>query len=150
TVLDGLEESGYRGILIEVQEAPTGSLLFGMGINSDNGLFGSVISPEEPVDSQNSQNIEGPRVGQLVIVGNDVTPDRVILEAVEIYPGQLLQAADLRRAEDALAKLGLFVVDAEKGVRPTVTALDEENGYRDILITVKESRSRADEESNQN
>src|SRR5262249_40521913 len=41
---------------------------------------------------------------------------------------------------------------AEKGVRPTVTVLDglEESGYRDILITVTESRSRADEESNQN
>src|SRR5262249_55880194 len=53
--------------------------------NSQNldGQYGdeSEAAPDEELvpDSQNSQNVEGVRVGQLVIVGNDVTADRVIL-----------------------------------------------------------------------
>jgi Surface antigen variable number repeat len=46
------------------------------------------------------------RVGELRIIGNTVTPDRFIRARVEIYPGQRFSAADLVKAEWALALAG--------------------------------------------
>src|SRR5262245_58413358 len=40
----------YQDVLITVQEANTGSLLFGLGVNSDTGLTGSVILNERNFD----------------------------------------------------------------------------------------------------
>jgi hypothetical protein len=44
-----LDESAYSDILVQVNAAPTGSLMFGAGINADAGLVGStVLSPTPP------------------------------------------------------------------------------------------------------
>jgi hypothetical protein len=57
---------------------------------------------------------------------------------VPLVPGQVLSHADLRVAEKKLAELGRFVVDADKGIRPTIRVFEGEGQYRDILISVLE------------
>src|SRR5437763_615841 len=80
------------------------------------------------------------RCGTIDIVGNDRTYSRIILRAVNLYPGQMITERDLRRAEVDLERLGFFHVDPGQGVRPTVTAEDPAPGseFRDILVRVKE------------
>jgi outer membrane protein insertion porin family len=41
-----------RDILFTIQEAPAGSLLFGVGVNTDSGFSGSIIINERTFDIQ--------------------------------------------------------------------------------------------------
>jgi outer membrane protein assembly factor BamA len=52
TVVDNSADldSPYKDILITVQEANTGSLLFGLGVSSDTGLTGSIVLNERNFD----------------------------------------------------------------------------------------------------
>jgi outer membrane protein assembly complex protein YaeT len=52
TVLDNPAnpDSEFKDIQINVQEASTGSLLFGLGVNSDTGLTGSIVLNERNFD----------------------------------------------------------------------------------------------------
>lgn len=50
TVLDPENESEYKDLLVQVQETTTGSLLFGVGVNSDAGLNGSIVLNERNFD----------------------------------------------------------------------------------------------------
>lgn len=51
SVLEPLDpESPYRDILVNIQEANTGSFLFGVGVNSDSGLTGSIVLNERNFD----------------------------------------------------------------------------------------------------
>ncbi|MBI1918229.1 MAG: outer membrane protein assembly factor BamA [Planctomycetes bacterium] len=50
TVLDPESDSPYKDILINVQETRTGSLLFGVGFNSDAGATGSIVLNERNFD----------------------------------------------------------------------------------------------------
>jgi outer membrane protein assembly factor BamA len=50
TVLDPENESEYKDLLVQVQETTTGSLLFGVGVNSDAGLNGSIVMNERNFD----------------------------------------------------------------------------------------------------
>jgi outer membrane protein assembly complex protein YaeT len=43
----------FHDLLVHVQEQPTGSLLFGIGVNSDSGLTGSVVLNERNFDIMN-------------------------------------------------------------------------------------------------
>jgi outer membrane protein assembly factor BamA len=42
-----LNEKQLKDIAVTVQETHTGSLLFGVGVNSDAGLTGSIVPPAE-------------------------------------------------------------------------------------------------------
>jgi outer membrane protein assembly complex protein YaeT len=53
SVLDPESESPFKQILINVQEMPTGSLIFGVGVNSDAGLVGSIVLNERNFDITN-------------------------------------------------------------------------------------------------
>jgi hypothetical protein len=44
------EDNPNKDILITVQEASTGSLMFGVGVNSDSGLTGSIVLNERNFD----------------------------------------------------------------------------------------------------
>jgi outer membrane protein assembly complex protein YaeT len=83
------------------------------------------------------------RVGQIFIVGNTTTRQNVILRQVPLFPGQVLSYPALADAERNLAKLGIFEVNPETGVRPQVTVLDPDSDspYKDILINVQETRT---------
>jgi outer membrane protein insertion porin family len=52
TVVDGPEgpDSEFKDVIIKVEEDNTGSLLFGVGVNSDAGLQGSVVINERNFD----------------------------------------------------------------------------------------------------
>jgi outer membrane protein insertion porin family len=83
-------------------------------------------------------------VGKVIIDGNTVTKDEVIRRAIGIYPGQVLRFPELRLAEKALARLGIFEVNPETGERPTVRSepTDDPN-VQDIRVIVKETRTRS-------
>ena len=80
------------------------------------------------------------KVGQIYIVGNDVTRQNVILRQIPLYPGQILTYPDLRLAEKNLAKLGIFETNGQTGVRPTVSVMDidSDTEFKDILVQVQE------------
>ena len=81
------------------------------------------------------------KVGQIVISGNDTTPDDVILRQFGLYPGQPIYLADLQVAERRLLQLNRFEVDPAKGIKPTVTILNPEKAeeFKDVLISVEET-----------
>jgi outer membrane protein assembly factor BamA len=83
------------------------------------------------------------RVGQIIVTGNEVTRQNVILRQVPLFPGQVLTYPDLRVAERNLARLGIFETSPENGIRPTVTVLDPETDspFKDILVNVQETRT---------
>jgi outer membrane protein assembly factor BamA len=74
------------------------------------------------------------KIGQIFIVGNEVTRSSVVLEALGLYPGQVLRPEDLRAAEKNLARLGIFTVDPARGIRPTVTVTEGDGEFSDILV----------------
>ncbi len=50
TVIDPDSDNPVKDILVQVQEAPTGSFLLGVGVNSDAGLTGSIVLNEKNFD----------------------------------------------------------------------------------------------------
>jgi outer membrane protein assembly factor BamA len=83
------------------------------------------------------------KVGQIIIVGNDVTRQNVILRQVPLYPGQTLTYPDLRVAERNLARLNIFEAKPETGIRPTVSILDPDSDsiYKDVMVNVQETQT---------
>lgn len=82
------------------------------------------------------------KVGQIFIVGNEVTQDRVIRRVIGLYPGQTLRYPELKIAERDLTRLNIFKMDPENGIRPTLTVLENEDSeYKDILVQVQETQT---------
>lgn len=81
------------------------------------------------------------RVGQVKVIGNDITRQNVILRQVPLFPGQILSYPDLRVAERNLARLNIFEANAENGIRPTVFVEDPEgdNEFKDVIVQVQET-----------
>ncbi|MBI3823441.1 MAG: hypothetical protein HY289_12295 [Planctomycetes bacterium] len=78
------------------------------------------------------------RVGEVIIVGNVYTQDRVIRQALtNVQPGQVLDRRQVRLAERKLARLGLFQN------RPTVQVLGSPGPFKDILVKVEETTTRS-------
>jgi outer membrane protein assembly complex protein YaeT len=50
SVIDELSDSPFKTVLVQVEETRTGSLLFGVGVNSDAGLTGSIVLNERNFD----------------------------------------------------------------------------------------------------
>jgi outer membrane protein insertion porin family len=112
---------GWRGYQVAVKDEFTG----------DKGLVNVVYQIEEKPPA---------RVGQIHIVGNDVTQDRVIRRVLGLYPGQVLRYPELRIAEMDLQRLNIFKVDPENGIKPTLRVLQTENSdVQDILVEVQEA-----------
>jgi outer membrane protein assembly factor BamA len=77
---------------------------------------------------------EPARVGQIVIVGNEVTPQGLIIDRIPLFPGQMFTAADLRAAQQRLQWLTLL------GVEPSVSVAQEDGtAFKDITVNVKET-----------
>jgi RNA polymerase sigma factor (sigma-70 family) len=84
-------------------------------------------------------NEELRRVGSIYIVGNEKTPDAVIRECLPFAPGEPIHYSRLRLAEKRLSALGLFVEDPKKGIRPTVTIVEDTDApFLDIIVNVQE------------
>jgi outer membrane protein assembly complex protein YaeT len=88
------------------------------------------------------QEMQPAYVGQIILNGNNVTRDRVILRQLRLYPGQVLSYPDIRLSEDALTRLGIFEVN-DKGSKPTIEVLDPDgpNPFKDLLVHVEETRT---------
>jgi outer membrane protein assembly complex protein YaeT len=82
------------------------------------------------------------RVGQIFIVGNEVTRQNVILRQIPLYPGQVLTYPDLKTAEANLNRLGIFT-DPATGAHPSVSVIDPDTDspFKDILVQVQEQRT---------
>jgi outer membrane protein insertion porin family len=81
-------------------------------------------------------------VGEVIIVGNNVTQDRVIRRQLQnIPPGQILRFPELKIAEANLARLNIFEINPELGIRPTITPLESDTPFKDILVKVQETRT---------
>lgn len=86
-----------------------------------------------PVNTTNDC-VDNIQVGQIVIVGNDRTPQNVILRQIPFSPGQIISDADLRKAEANLARINLF----DDGSMVEVLDPDGVVPVKDILVTVYE------------
>jgi len=82
---------------------------------------------------------EPDRVGRIIIEGNDITKDRVILNQLDLRPGQLLQYPKLEDARMRLARLGIFDPDNPPQVEVLPNELD--NSFKDIRVRVQETRT---------
>lgn len=79
---------------------------------------------------------EPERVGRIVIEGNTVTADRVILNQIPLIPGQVLEYPKLEQVRLNLIRLGIF--DLEEP--PTVDVVPSDaDGFRNIRVRVKEA-----------
>ena len=82
------------------------------------------------------------RLLNAVVVGNEKTPDEVILKALPFKPGQVVGPDDLKKANAIWSRLKLFQINPKEGIRPRVTFLENSGDgtcYKDILVTVKEN-----------
>ena len=82
------------------------------------------------------------KVGQVIITGNDVTNERVIRRAIGFEPGQFLRFPEKQIGEANLARLGIFEVNPEGGVRPTINILEDSDSiFKDVIVNVKETHT---------
>jgi outer membrane protein assembly complex protein YaeT len=83
------------------------------------------------------------RVGEIKIIGDEVTKENVIRRQIPLLPGQTLTYPDLKLAEKNLARLNIFKVDPATGIRPTVSVLDPDSDciYKDLLVNVQETET---------
>jgi outer membrane protein assembly complex protein YaeT len=111
----------------------------GYGVTTHKELF----YPEPGVVQVRYEIQEKPpaKVGEVIIIGNTVTKDRVIRRVIPLYSGQPLSYPLVRQAEADLTRLAIFETDAEKGQRPTVTVLDSDNEYHNVLVQVQETHT---------
>jgi hypothetical protein len=78
------------------------------------------------------------RVGRIIIIGNERTPDRVIRACVQMFPGQLLERKELQAAQSRL-RACVWLVN-EPGGTPSITILESDSEYKDLLIQVKDAK----------
>ncbi|MCI0703098.1 MAG: outer membrane protein assembly factor BamA [Planctomycetia bacterium] len=79
------------------------------------------------------------RVGRIIIEGNDVTRDRVVLNQLDFRPGQILQYPKLEDARMRLARLGIFDPENPPSIEVLPNELD--SSFKDIRIRVQETRT---------
>ncbi len=79
------------------------------------------------------------RVGRVRIEGNEVTQDRVILNQLDLRPGQIFEYPQIEAAKMRLARLGIFDGDSPPSVE--VIPNEWDSMYQDILVRVKETRT---------
>ena len=116
---------GYKGFAVGVEEKiyevpdQPGVVRVGYQVHGDKG--------------------EPDRVGRIIIEGNEVTKDSVILNQLDLRPGQILQYPRLEDARIRLTRLGIF--DPQNP--PEVQALPNEfdSPYKDVYVRVGETRT---------
>jgi outer membrane protein insertion porin family len=79
------------------------------------------------------------RVGDIVIVGNDVTRQSVILRSIELYPGQILSYPNMRMSENNLKRLGIF--DPDVPPRIYVENPDDDNEFKKVIVDLRETHT---------
>lgn len=118
--------------------------LYGNGGYSVNAVESVFAIPDKPgVVNVHYQILEPARepdrVGQIIIEGNDITAQRVILNELGLYPGQILQYPKLEEARMNLIRRGIF--DQEDPPSVEVIPRDDGSNFKDIRVRVKETRT---------
>jgi hypothetical protein len=81
-----------------------------------------------------------PRVGQIIVIGNETTPIGDILELVPVYPGQIAPTKEeLRKIERALVERFRDRVNSK---RLRIELLDPRSPYQDVVIHFPEKPTR--------
>jgi len=120
------EHYGYKGMSVGVEEG-----IF--AVPGKPGVVNVHYQVREP-------GREPDRVGRIIIEGNTITDQRVILnQLVGLYPGQILQYPRVEDARQNLLRLGLF--DAEDPPAIDVIPRDDDSPFKDIRVRVKETRT---------
>jgi outer membrane protein insertion porin family len=134
----------YNGTTVSKDVVNLGDYVGWRGYQADVKMYPSEV-PDAPGLVRVSYVVEDKpqaRIGEVIIVGNTVTQDRVIRRMLQqIQPGQILRYPELRIAERDLARLNIFEINPEMGVRPTVQALESPGPFKDILVKVNETRT---------
>jgi outer membrane protein assembly factor BamA len=100
-----------------------------------------LASQQSPAPAAPAKESPPVKIGKIHVAGNKLTPTALVLAQSGLAPGGMVSDADLRKAEEELAKIKLFEVDPARDVRPTVTVLDSEGEVKDLLIYVKEKEA---------
>ncbi len=79
------------------------------------------------------------RVGRIIIDGNTVTRDRVILNQIPLRPGQILDYPSIEDARMRLSRLGIF--DPENPPSLEVVQNEFDSPLKDIRVKVQETRT---------
>jgi outer membrane protein assembly factor BamA len=122
---------GYQGYQVPINEDV---------VQGGPGLVRVRYEIQDP--RPNGQGLRPPdRVNQVIIVGNEVTKERVIRRLLNFYPGQPLLYPELKIAEKELIRTNIFENDPEKGGPPTINVLENDTGseFKDIEVRVKET-----------
>lgn len=113
----------------------------GVNVGVEEGIF---VDPKNPAVVNVHYRVYEPgrepdRVGRIIIEGNTITDQRVILNQLNLYPGQILQYPKLEMARQNLMRLGLF--DGEDPPVVEVLPQDADSPFKDIRVRVKETRT---------
>jgi len=120
------EHYGYKGMSVGVEEGV-------FAVPGKPGVVNVHYRVFEP-------GREPDRVGRIIVEGNNITHQRVILNQLEgIYPGQILQYPRIEDARQNLLRLGLF--EAEDPPTIDVLPRDDDSPFKDIRVRVKETRT---------
>jgi len=79
------------------------------------------------------------RVGRVILEGNTVTRDRVILNQLSLRPGQILDYTAIEDARMRLSRLGIF--DPEDPPNIEVLQNEFDSPLKDIKVRVRETRT---------
>jgi outer membrane protein assembly factor BamA len=90
-------------------------------------------------DARNAFGQDTVRVGRIILAGNTVTADRVILSLLGVRPGQRLRYAELEEGRRNLIRTGLF--DNEEPATVEVVATKSNAPSRDVRVRVKETQA---------
>lgn len=77
-------------------------------------------------------------INNVIVKGNDVTNDKVVLRSIYTKPGQKFSRELLMRSVREISQLGMF---DEQKINPTPTNLNYEEGTTDLEYTVSEKPS---------
>lgn len=84
------------------------------------------------------------KIGRINIEGNEITQRRVILNILDLEPGQLADSTEIRKAQQRLMSARLFEVNPQSGIQPVVEfdpASDPTSEFQDIRVRVQEAQT---------
>lgn len=84
------------------------------------------------------------RVGEIKVVGNEVTKSRVVRSYLTLTPGDVADTTKMRESQQKLTETRLFNIDPANNVMPTVEwdpNNDPESYFQDILVRVQEAQT---------
>lgn len=86
---------------------------------------------------------EPARVGQIIVLGNEMTPTSRILGRVPVYPGQVFPSRrELKTVEERLQKEFRATLDLTEGKSVRLELIDTGDSFRDLVIHFPEKKRR--------